>query len=372
MTDEPRQRAVLYLHFGAVSEAEYGELLAHLQEFTPVVQSCPPDAALADLTGALRLFDRDAASLAALVRVRLTALFGDVRATLGLGPNPLLARIAAEDGPPGALRTAPGAPEDAPAYLAPLPLGRLPGCGPTSVRALRRLGLTTVGDLAAAPAVTLTRILGTATARHLRAAAHGIDPAPVRPAAPAVTLGAEHRFLRDELDPGRRHGALLGLADGLGLRLRTARQVAHGLVLTVRYADGSTTTRGRALPEPTAHGPALVHTATALHRSLGLQRARVRSLALRAEGLAPAEHATRQPTLDPGDERPHRLEAATDRLRALYGPDAVRPAAAWLRPPAPATAPGAVTPAAREAARPGPSRPRAAHLPPVGRVDPAA
>ncbi|MET7489373.1 hypothetical protein [Streptomyces sp. NPDC005538] len=330
MTHTPKPRAVLYLHFGPTTETEYRELTTFLGQFTPVVQTCPPDAALVELTGALRIFDRDAPALAALIRIRLIALFGDIQATLGLGPNPLLARIAATDGPPGTLRTAPSTPEDAAAYLAPMPLGRLPGCGPATVRTLRRLGLTTIGDLATTPSATLTRILGTSTARRLHAAAHGIDPTPVQPAAPAATLSAEHHFPHDELNPQRQHGALLALADELGLRLRASHQITRGLALTVRYADCSTTTRTRTLPEPTAHGPTLIAAAHALHQALGLQRARLRSLSLRAEHLTPAEHAALQLTLDPGDERSRRLEAATDRLRERFGPHAVRPAAAWL------------------------------------------
>ncbi|KOX27729.1 hypothetical protein ADL06_14080, partial [Streptomyces sp. NRRL F-6491] len=73
-------------------------------------------------------------------------------------------------------------------------------------------------------------------------------------------------------------------------------RAARALTLTVRYADRSTTTRTRRLPEPTAHGPALTDAAYALHAALGLQRARVRSVALRVEDLCRAELATRQLT----------------------------------------------------------------------------
>ncbi|MFD7954277.1 hypothetical protein ACFV4X_12350 [Streptomyces ardesiacus] len=326
----PPTRAILYLHFGPVHETAHHEPTALLGQFTPIVQSCPPDAALADLSGALRLFDRDARALAALIRLRIAALYGDTTPTLGLGPNPLLAKIAATNGPPGALRTAPSNPGDAAAYLAPMPLGRLPGAGPTTVRTLDRLGLTTIGHLATTPTATLERILGTSTSRRLYAAAHGIDPTPVRPAAPAPTLSVDHRFPRDELNPQRQHSALLALADELGLRLRTSHQIARTLTLTVRYADRTTTTRSRALSEPTAHGRALIDTTHALHQSLALQRARVRNLTLRAESLTSADHAVQQLTLDPTDERLRRLEAATDQLRGRFGRNAVRPAAAWL------------------------------------------
>lgn len=93
----------------------------------------------------------------------------------------------------------------------------------------------------------------------------------------------------------------------------------------MRYADRTTTTRSRALPEPTAHSAALTTLAYAVHDSFGLQRARVRGIALRAEGLTGAEGAAYQLSLDPADEKARRIEAVADKARAKFGPRAVLP-----------------------------------------------
>ncbi|MFB7998942.1 hypothetical protein ACFC4G_39715 [Streptomyces sp. NPDC056002] len=92
-------------------------------------------------------------------------------------------------------------------------------------------------------------------------------------------MSAGHRFDGDELDPDRRHRTVLGLAQELGARLRTAGEITQALTLTVTYADRTQTTRTRSLTEPTAHTPALAATARDLLAGLGLQRARVRALA---------------------------------------------------------------------------------------------
>ena len=67
-----------------------------------------------------------------------------------------------------------------------------------------------------------------------------------------------------------------------------------------------------------------------MHLALGLQRARVRSLTLRASELGDATSASRQLFfgLDgtPDDDKTRRIEAAADRARARFGPGAVRPA----------------------------------------------
>jgi DNA polymerase IV len=315
-------------------EREYRGLLELLAGFTPVVQALPPDAAFAEVSGALRYFRRDAAGLAALVRLRAAAAYG-VRCTVGTGPNPLLARIAAQSGPPGAVRCAPVGPEAIAAYLDPLPVAALPGAGPATVRTLAPYGLRTIGQLARVPPLTLQRILGAPAGRRLGQYARGIDPAPVTPAAPPRAFTATHDFGRDELDPRQHHRALLACAEELGWRLRGEHRTARSLTLTVGYADRSATTRSRSLPEPTAHSRALAETAQRICTSLALQRARVRTVTLRAEGIEPAESAAHQLSFDPADESARRIEAAADRARARFGPAAVRPAALAGLPTAP-------------------------------------
>ncbi|MEE1929263.1 hypothetical protein V1J52_13925 [Streptomyces sp. TRM 70351] len=319
---------VLYVHFGGCAEERYPELLGLLADITPVVQALPPDAALADVRGALRYFGRTAVELAEVIALRAAAHHG-VQCTVGAGGNPLLARMAAQDGPPGRVRSVPDDPGDVAAFLADKPVAALHGVGPATARALGTYGLHTVGRVAAASPVTLQRILGASAARRVQARAQGSDPTPVVPSAPARSAAAEHRFGRDELDQELRRRALLTLADGLGFRMRRDGQVARALTLTVRYADRSTTTRSRTLPEPTAHTPALTALAYALHDALGLQRARVRSLALRAEDLTAAGLAARQLSLDPGEERARRAEAAADRARHRFGAGAAHPAGAF-------------------------------------------
>ncbi|MEV6103484.1 helix-hairpin-helix domain-containing protein [Streptomyces sp. NPDC051940] len=322
--------SVLYIHFGdggGIGEELYTRLLALLAEYTPVVQALPPDAALADVGGSLRYFGVDAPALAERIRARTGGLYG-VRSTVGVASNPMLARMVAADGPPSAVRVLPDDVDAVAAFLARKPAAALHGVGPKTARTLCSYGLDSVARIADAPLGTLQRILGASAGRRLHDAARGIDPTPVTPAAPARSLTAEHRFGHDELDRDRQRAALLTLTDRIGLRLRAEQQVARALTLTVRYADRSTTTRTRRLPEPTAHTQALTALARDLHDRLGLQRARVRALALRAEDLTAAELATHQLTFDPSDAKARSLEAAADRARSRFGPEAVHPAAA--------------------------------------------
>ncbi|MFG2272994.1 hypothetical protein ACGFNY_24920 [Streptomyces chartreusis] len=303
-------------------EAALPGLLGLLEDFTPVVQALPPDAALADLRGAERYFGRDAVELASVIRVRALAHHG-VDCSIGAGPGPTLARVALGEARPGVTCAVP---EDAVTeFLADKPVAALPGVGAATARTLCEYGLDTLGLVAAAPLSTLQRLIGAKAGRELREKASGIDRGRVVPDGVSRSLATERPFTRDELDPDRHRRALLSAAEELGARLRALDKVCRTLTLTVRYADRSSTTRSRALKEPTAHSAALTRAAYGMYEALGLQRARVRALALRAEGLDPAEQASYQLTFDPLDEKARRIEEVADRARAKFGPHAVMP-----------------------------------------------
>jgi nucleotidyltransferase/DNA polymerase involved in DNA repair len=303
-------------------EAALPSLLGLAEDISPVVQALPPDAALIDVRGAERYFGQDAAQLASLLRVRALAHCG-VDCAIGAGPGPMLARMAAREAAPGTTLVVTDA--ETAGFLAGKPVAALDGVGTATARTLCAYGLDSVGKVAEAPLAVLQRIVGARAGRELWERARGIDRTTVVPNAAARSVAAERAFSRDELDPVRHRRALLSIAEELGLRMRGEGQVCRALSLTVRYADRSTTTRARTLREPTAHSATLTDAAYRIHESLGLQRARVRSLTLRAEDLTPVERAARQLTFDPADERARRIEAVADRARARFGPRAVVP-----------------------------------------------
>ncbi|MFH9549515.1 hypothetical protein OHS71_32020 [Streptomyces sp. NBC_00377] len=303
-------------------EAALPGLLGLLEEFTPVVEALPPDGALADLRGAERYFGRSAVELASVIRVRALALHG-VDCVIGAGPGPLSARTALRDARPGVTCAVPD--DGVREFLADKPVVALPGVGTATARTLCEYGLDTLGRVAAAPLSTLQRLVGAKAGRELHEKANGVDRGRVVPNSVSRSLAAERPFDRDELDPVLHRRALLSAAGELGARLRAVEKVCRTLTLTVRYADRSSTTRSRTLGEPTAHSAALTRTAYGMYEALGLQRARVRAIALRAEALGPAEHASHQLTFDPVDEKVRRVEEVADRVRAKFGPDAVKP-----------------------------------------------
>ncbi|MDR3081297.1 MAG: ImpB/MucB/SamB family protein [Streptomyces sp.] len=322
MTTRQRHIAHLHLH-AALSEDQYNDIIELMSGITPHVQAVPPNAVQLDLTSALRYFKLSPYDVVQMAMLRLKALYG-IETSAGLAGNRMLAAMAADASAPGHTTWVPT--DRAADWLRPRPVIALPGIGRVIATTLDQYGLHTVGQIADLPPATLQRLLGVGQARLLSERARGHDPRPVAPLEPAAHLSADLVLDRDCLDPEQHHRAVLGLAEQIGVRLRGEGRVAGRITLTVRYADRSSTTRTRKPAEPTDHSPALATAALGLLAGLGLQRARVRAFAIRADDLLPADSAPHQLSLDPGDDRTRAAEAAADKARRRFGSGAVHPA----------------------------------------------
>lgn len=337
----PTKVTVLHLRVHGAPFDTYRELFTVLGDITPVVQALPPDSALLELAGAIRYFRQSPAQLADLLQTRLAARYG-LRTTGGIGPNRMLATMAADAATPGTVTVLDDDPVEQSGFLRTRPVRELPGVGPALERSLAKYGIQRVGDLADLPVSTLQRIAGASTGRLVDERAHGVDRRAVTPAGPPVTITSGHRFDHDVLDHEQVRRALLAAANDLGTRLRAAGQTTRTVELQVTYADRSATTRSRTLREPTAHTPMIRDVLYSAFASLGLQRARIRAVTARTGNLAAATGAAVQLTFDRPTESRRALEPVLDRAAGRFGYAATAPAAlaaTKARPDRPGRAP---------------------------------
>jgi DNA polymerase-4 len=94
----------------------------------------------------------------------------------------------------------------------------------------------------------------------------------------------------------------------------------------VRFADFTTITRSRTLPEATDVAAVLYGTARTLYEALGLDRARLRLVGVRVEQLVTSETAPHQLLLGERSRGRREVEQAADRATLRFGTGAVRPA----------------------------------------------
>ena len=245
--------------------------------------------------------------------------------SVGVASTKFVAKLASAYCKPDGLLVVPA--DDVVGFLHPLAVAALWGVGAKTEEALQRLGLHTVGDLANTPVATLQRALGPAVGAHLSALAWGRDERKVVPLEPDKSVGAEETFSVDVDDPVVVHRELLRLSERTAGRLRAAGQMGRTVSIKVRFADFTTITRSRTLGEHTDVGRVVYETALALYDALGLERARLRLVGVRVEGIADAAGQPRQLVLGARDSGWREAEQAVDKASRRFGAGVVRPAA---------------------------------------------
>jgi DNA polymerase-4 len=205
--------------------------------------------------------------------------------------------------------------------------------GRRTAQALRRLGCTTVADVAGTPLPALRRAVGVSCAQHLHQLANGRDERRVVPDVPEKSVGAEETFAHDvaELPVLRRE--LLRLVERATAALRCRGLRGRTIALKIRYPDFTTITRSRTLAGPTNSAHEVYAVAGELLDGNLPRGAAVRLLGVRVEQLV--RGASEQLTLD--GLRGHweadlitaswpDAERAADAARSRFGSAAVQPA----------------------------------------------
>lgn len=214
------------------------QVMAIFADYTPLVEPISLDEAFLDVTASAAALG-DGEAIGRRIKSRVVDEVGLI-VSVGVAANKLCAKVASDLRKPDAfVVVAPGSEAE---FLAPLPIRRLWGVGPSAQAALADYGVTTIGQLAAMPASTLRRRLG----RHggdLAARARGIDPSPVVPWQQPKSIGHEHTFERDTVDVRQLEATLLDVADSVASRLRRHGLAAGSVQLKLRYEGFETLTR---------------------------------------------------------------------------------------------------------------------------------
>jgi DNA polymerase-4 len=316
------QAVVINPEHGRYAEASAG-VMEVFRAVTPLVEPLSLDEAVLDVRGAARRFGGPRL-IGEWVRATVEDEQG-ITCSVGVASSKFVAKLASAHCKPDGLLVVPT--DGVVAFLHPLPVAALWGVGDKTEEVLRKLGLHTVGDLAATPVATLQRALGPAVGAHLSALAWGRDDRVVTPSEPEKSIGAEETFPVDASDPRVVRRELLRLSERTAARLRAAGQVGRTVSSKVRFADFTTITRSRTLPEATDVGRVVYETAVGLYDALGLERARLRLVGVRVEQLVDASGAPRQLLLGEKETGWREAEQAVDRAARRFGAGAVRPAA---------------------------------------------
>jgi DNA polymerase IV len=308
--------------FGAVSAA----VMETFRQVTPLVEAVSLDEAFLDVAGAARRLGSPY-TVAEHLRARIFDEQG-ITCSVGVASTVAVAKMASRRAKPDGVCVVP--PDEVTTFLHPLDVGELWGVGEKTTATLHRLGLMTIGDVAHTPLATLQRAVGAALGSQLHQLAWGRDRRTVTPRRgpdePDRSMGADETFGRDTDDHEVILRELLRLSAKVTSRMRTARVAGRTVTLRVRFADFTTITRSRTLPEATDVTQQVYRTAADLFAALGLQRARIRLVGVRVEGLVPRASVHHQMVLGEREHGWSDADRAVDRASSRFGKAAVRPA----------------------------------------------
>lgn len=275
----------------------------------PVVEKASIDEFYLDMTGMERFFGTY--QFATQLRQKIQHETG-LQMSFGLSVNKTVSKVATNFvKPAGQYQVLPG---EEKAFLAPMPVGKIPMIGAVTAQQLRNMGISHVGALSQMPLKLLERTFGKSGIQ-LWERANGIDLRPVVPYSEQKSLSKEMTFEQDTTDVGLIRRILGSLTEQLAYDLRQAGQCTSCVTVKVRYSNFDTHTRQITLPA-TASDHLLIPAVRDLFERLYDRRLLIRLIGVRFSKLLQGQE---QLGLFDQGARLVPLYGAMDLLRNRYG-----------------------------------------------------
>lgn len=247
---------------GVVYGVASRRVLDTVRAMVPVLEQLSFDEAFGEPVELAGASAADVEEFAALLRRRVREETGLV-ASVGAGSGKQIAKIASDLAKPDGFRVVRR--DEERSLLDGLPVRRLWGIGPVAEEKLHRLGIDTIGQLAALTDAEAASVLGATVGPALHRLARGIDDRPVAERAEAKQISAESTFPADLTTIEQLRDAIGPIAEHAHRRLEHDGRGARTVTVKLKRSDMSTLTRSATLPYATGNVGTLTATA---HRLL--------------------------------------------------------------------------------------------------------
>lgn len=215
-------------------------VFAIIRELDGVIEQVAFDEAFVEPAPLAGASPERVAAVAEELRTKIRDATG-LTGSVGAGSGKQLAKIASTLAKPDGVHVVPQGTERE--LLAPLPVRKLWGVGPVAEATLRRVGVETIGALAALQPAEVTDLLGTAIGAELHKLALGVDRRPVTERGEAKQISAETTFDSDLSDLDSVHRAIAEMTGHAHRRLVAAGRGARTVTVKIRGADFATRSR---------------------------------------------------------------------------------------------------------------------------------
>lgn len=215
--------------------------------------------------------------------------------SVGIGPNKLVAKIAADAQKPNGLAVV--KPEDVGAFLSPLPVDSILGVGAKTKEKMQVLGIRTIGDLAKYDIQRLIQVFGRNLGAYFHNASLGIDDEPVRERGEAESISRIATLKEDTRDLDAIFEKASQLCGEVHAALVQQDICFRTVGVTAVMTDLSTTGRSRTLEAPTDELNTLTETVRALFERLLFETSlKARRVGVKVSGLVKPQKNQKQLT----------------------------------------------------------------------------
>lgn len=294
-------------------------LMAHLSSFCPDLEQVSIDECYMDYTPIASHYASPVAA-ATLIKDSVYETLG-FTVNIGISDRKVLAKMASDFRKPNLVHTL--FCSELAGKLWPLPISRLFLCGHSSTETLKKLGIVTIGDLAAADPAIVTAHLKS-HGQTLWNYANGIDDSEVvTQETEAKGIGNSTTLSADVTDESAARRVLLSLAESVAARLREAQKRALCVTVEIKYASFLSVSHQTMLDTPTDGTNFIYETACRLFRELWNGEP-IRLLGIRTAKLCAADDPVQLSLSDTHlsstrSEKYQKLDKALDSIRSRYG-----------------------------------------------------
>ncbi len=264
--------------YTAASESVMGILRSHADKFEQV----SIDEAFIDLTTKISNSSRDEIEkLAAAIKEEIREK-EQLSCSIGVASNKLVAKVASDFRKPDGLTIV--EPGDEKEFLSPLPVRKLIGVGEKTELALKEIGISTIGELAALPPEFMQAEFGK-PGLYLLEAANGIDGSKVEEHYEIKSINRNTTFDEDTKDEAVIFAAVDEMLEDAHNYLTAANFRCKTVGIRARYEDFETHTREKTLPEATANLGMMKETARQLLQQFFCDNRKIRQVGIRLAQL---------------------------------------------------------------------------------------
>ncbi len=299
----------------------YSKIINQIYErFTDRIEPFSIDESWLDVTGSLRLFGTGK-EIADKIRANVREELG-LTLSVGVSYNKVFAKMGSEYKKPDATTVITR--ENYKEVLWPLPLRELFFVGGVTAEKLGKLGLKTIGDLAAYDRRTITSMLGKQGAV-IHDYANGIDESPVSLSyerQKIKSVGNGMTFKRDLMGVDDIKTGILALSDTVAGRLRKYEMKCNGVKVDIRDSMFKTISRQKQLPIATNLAEEIGNGAFELIRKSWNIKDPIRMLTITGIGLTDEQEAEQLSifAVDQKDRgKTETIERTIDNIRRRYG-----------------------------------------------------